>query len=246
MEVSSIMSQQQNIETIHRLSPMQEGLLFHSLEGSRTGVYFNQFTCLLDGAVDAARFKAAWDQAAKRHPVLRSLITWERRDHPLQVVRHQVTLPWTEADWRDSAAEEQEVLWQKFLAEDRSKGFNLAQAPIMRFALVRVAEDRTRFLWSFHHILLDGWSLRLVFDEMLRIYQQGGQVPTLDPSVPYADFIAWLGKEDRKAAEAFFTETLKGFKGAPPPPMASSAAQREADAQAGTKVRDRDALRRVH
>jgi len=229
----------QNIEAIYRLSPMQEGLLFHSLEAARSGVYFNQFACTLEGPVDVGRFQAAWDAAAKRHPVLRSLFTWERHDQPLQIVRNRVTLPWTHLDWRNNDLTRQEQLWRAFLEEDRSRGFRLEQAPVVRFALIRVAETRTRFLWSFHHIVLDGWSVRLVFDEVLQIYSQNEQSPPLAPAVPFAAFIAWLDEADAGPAKAFWTETLKGFESATPLPAATAPEHQAESSHSSASVRAR-------
>lgn len=202
----------QNIESIYRLTAMQEGMLFHSLEAPQSGVYFNQYHCILDGPLDIQRFTAAWDTVAARHPVLRSLFTWERRDQPLQIVRNQVKLPWAFLDWRGQESESSVKFWQGFLKADQRQGFQLTQAPVMRFALAQIAKDRVRFLWSFHHIVLDGWSVRLIMDEVLRLYGQAPQRPPQKPAVPFGVFVAWLDKLDPRPAMDFWTATLKGFE----------------------------------
>ena len=99
------------------------------------------------------------------------------------------------------------------LARDRERGFDISQAPILRFALVRLAADRHRFLWSFHHALLDGWSLRIVVDEVLECYAAAcrGAEAELPGARPYADFIDWLELANRTRAESFWRETLAGY-----------------------------------
>ena len=76
-----------NIQAIYPLTPMQEGILFHSLESPAAGTYFNHFTCRLEGPLDTDRFERAWRDAYSRHPALRTLFTWEKRDRPLQIAR---------------------------------------------------------------------------------------------------------------------------------------------------------------
>src|SRR6056300_667203 len=92
-----------NIQAIYPLTPMQEGILFHTLESPHTGTYFNQFTCRIEGSLDADRFERAWRDAFSRHAALRTLFTWEKRDRPLQIVRRRVELPYTTMDWRDKS-----------------------------------------------------------------------------------------------------------------------------------------------
>src|ERR671915_753472 len=89
-----------DIEDIYELSPVQEGMLFHSLYAPESGVYVIQFTCALRGHLNTHALKQAWQRVADRHPVLRTSFHWEEIDKPLQVVRPQVEVPWREEDWR--------------------------------------------------------------------------------------------------------------------------------------------------
>src|SRR5215213_2026644 len=89
-----------NVEDIYPLSPMQQGMLFHTIYAGEEGVYTEQLSCTIEGPLDVAAFKRALQQAVDRHPALRSYFLWEGLDEPLQVVRDRATLPWTEYDWR--------------------------------------------------------------------------------------------------------------------------------------------------
>jgi amino acid adenylation domain-containing protein len=208
-----------NVESIYRLSPLQEGILYHCLESRVAGVYQVQYDCVYQG-VDPALLATAWDMAAARHPALRTLFTWERRDKPLQVVRAQVTLPWENQDWRGVDDQERSRRWRSHLQRDRDRGFDLERAPLMRFALIRLGDERYRFLWSFHHLILDGSSMRLVADEVSRIYSSlaRGEQPSLAPARPFEDFIAWLDARDLSAERDFWRDSLAGVRA--PTPLA--------------------------
>src|SRR5271169_5601709 len=99
--------QEKNIENIYPLSPMQQGMLFHTLLSPKTGVYFNQIIYTLTGRLQEAAMQRAWREVTDRHEPLRTLFVWEGQEKPLQVVRRRVTLPWEEHDWRGLSAAEQ-------------------------------------------------------------------------------------------------------------------------------------------
>ena len=228
-----------NVSDIYPLTAAQSGILFHTLfqKGSdknqesekqqsdrsiRRGVYVNQFTCQLTGQVDPALFKQAWVQIVERHAVLRTAILWEGLDQPLQVVRTSVELPWQLLDWRTERAQSEKL--QDFLRSDRTQEFNLAQAPLLRVALIRLTDDTYQFIWSNHHILYDGWSLLLVWQNVLSVYaalNNGEEIDLPEPR-PFRDYIAWSQQQDMQAAETFWRSQLKGFSAPTPLPAAST------------------------
>ena len=204
---------QQNIEAIYPLSPMQEGMLFHSLMAPESGMYFEQLICTLEGDLNPAAFQQAWQQIVARHPVLRTAFVWKRLEKNLQVVQKQVEVPFEEIDWRDLTATEQTRRLEEFLRSDQQRGFKLNEAPLFRLTLFRLNEARYQFILSNHHLLLDGWSLPILFKEVLTCYEAFHQQrPVHLPSVrPYREYIAWLQKQDLDAAEQYWRKTLNGF-----------------------------------
>src|SRR5215469_13797637 len=88
------------IEDIYPLSPLQQGLLFHTLYAPGSGVYVEQFVCRVRGALDAQAFVAAFRQVIARHPALRTAYRWKDLDQPLQVVHRHVEFPFEQQDWR--------------------------------------------------------------------------------------------------------------------------------------------------
>lgn len=201
-----------NVEAIYPLSTMQQGLLFQTLY-SETWEYFQQVSYTLSGTLDPGALRRAWERAVERHPVLRTLFLWERGDRPLQVVRRQVALPWVTFDWRGLPESEQQERLEAFLEADREFGFDLSKAPLMRTALIRLGDEKYQFTWSYHHILMDGWSGTAVRNEVFAFYHafcQGLELEIPRPR-PYKDYIAWLQRQDLQTAEGFWREQLRGF-----------------------------------
>ena len=203
----------ENVEDVYPLSPVQEGMLFHVLEAPEGGVYFEQYSCLFNGEIDGQVFAAAWAQVVQRHLALRTAFVWEELDEPVQVVRQQVEVPWTYEDWSDLTPEQVQRRWDALLLADRRRGFDLAQAPLLRFVLATLAPGRYRFLWSFHHLIADGWSTHLILREVLQCYSDlsQGRSPRLAPSMPFGKFIGWLKERDLNEAETFWRQKLDGF-----------------------------------
>ena len=214
------------IEGIYPLSPLQQGMLFHTLYDPASGMYFEQFSFSMRGTLDAAAWERAWERVVERHAVFRTAFSWERREKPLQVVlKQRGEIPWTHEDWRGLSEAEQRGRLDDFLRADRARGFELNRPPLMRTALFRTADDAWEFVWSHHHILLDGWSVSRVFDDLVAFYDAAREGRDLHlPHVrPYRDYIAWLQKQDLGAAEAFWRDTLQGFTTPTPLPVARQA-----------------------
>src|ERR687892_266169 len=89
-----------NVEDIYPLSPLQQGLLFHTLHAPESEVYREQMSCRLKGNLNRSAFKQASGQVVQRHALLRTACLWEGLEEPLQVVRSRDTLPWVQEDWR--------------------------------------------------------------------------------------------------------------------------------------------------
>ncbi|HSE37929.1 MAG TPA: amino acid adenylation domain-containing protein, partial [Blastocatellia bacterium] len=119
-----------------------------------------------------------------------------------------------EHDWRDLSAAEQEQQLETFIRTSQQRRlFDLTQAPLMRLAVLRVADDLHHIVWSYHHLLLDGWSQALVLQEVQTIYEAfcNGREPQLEERRPFRDYIAWLQRQDLSKAEVFWRRTLQGF-----------------------------------
>lgn len=194
---------------------MQEGILFHSVLRLDNGAYYQQWCCVLNGALDIPAFKQAWRRVIERHAVLRTAFNWQQRYAPFQVVYRQVEAVWQQDDWRWVTVDDQKRQLDALLTADRDRGFDFARAPLMRFFLIRHAEKRYQFVWSYHHLLFDGWSLPILLKEVFQFYDALCQHQDFHPPLPrpYHAYIAWLRRQDLSAAEAFWRAALQGFLG---------------------------------
>ena len=210
-----------NVEDFYPLSPMQQGMLFHTLYSPNSGVYFEQLTCTLGKLANAQAFKQAWQQVTDRHPILRTSFVWEGVKEPVQVVYRQVQLPWEECDWQEFAPAAQQQQLETFLKSDRERGFDMRQPPLMRMTLIKLAKDTYYFIWSHHHLLLDGWSNPTILTEVFDFYQAflNGEQLSLPRPRPYRDYIVWIQQQNLSEAESFWRQRLQGFTAPTPLPI---------------------------
>jgi amino acid adenylation domain-containing protein/non-ribosomal peptide synthase protein (TIGR01720 family) len=200
-QVQALTLPHERLEHLYSLSPMQQGMLFLGLNSPDAELYINQLSIEVEG-LDPQRLRLAWAEVAQRHEVLRTGFIWRDQEEPLQFVVADPGLPFEVLDWRARAASDEDL---RALAEQqRQKGFDLSQPPLQRVQLVRLGEERYQLIWTYHHILIDGWSTSQLFGEILELYSGG----TLPPAIPYRYYIAWLRARDGKASEAFWRRQL--------------------------------------
>ena len=202
-----------NVEDIYPLSPMQQGLLFHSLYETGSGLYVEQLSFTLREGLNAGAFEQAWREVIARHTILRTAFVWEGLDEPLQVVRQTVDVSVARHDWRELTAEMQREQFDAFMLADRQRGFDLSEAPLLRLTLMRLTEKTYRFVWSTHQMVVDGWSLFLVLKEALALYEaiSQGRDSRILKSRPFRDYIAWLQQQELSEAGEFWRKLLRGF-----------------------------------
>ena len=211
------------VEDVYRLSPSQEGMLLYLLlngdpeQPSLGGEvpFYNQLHCELRGTLDRQALRDSWQQATNQHPVLRSEIHWRQVSHPVQLVRSSVAVAWRDLDWRSMSANEQATLFRGFLDEERRRSFDLSRAPLIRLTLIRLGEDRLRFVLGYHHLILDGWSVSLLLKEAFGRYEStvSGEAWATEPAPSFREFVAWVRRQDVEEARAYWQRSLSGFKG---------------------------------
>ncbi|MEL6931152.1 MAG: condensation domain-containing protein, partial [Cyanobacteria bacterium J06600_6] len=213
----SVMAQKK-IQDIYPLSPMQQGMLFHSLLEPNSGAYIIQTAYELHGLLDITAFAKSWQQLIDRHAILRTAFVWDSVKQPLQVVGTAAKISLIRHDWLEVSLSDRQNKLAEFLQELRTTGFNLNQAPLMRLDLIEMRSPSAgasasyyQFVWTYHHLLLDGWSVPLLIKELLGYYQSFAQDLniTLTPAVPYKNYIAWLKQQDTEQALNFWREELK-------------------------------------
>jgi amino acid adenylation domain-containing protein/non-ribosomal peptide synthase protein (TIGR01720 family) len=201
------------IESIFPLSALQQGMLFHSNFDQKSSVYVESVSFTIHGSLDTVAFRQAWQKVVERHSALRTLFVWKGRETPLQVVHKQVNLPWEEKDWQDLSTDDQEVQLELLLKHDYEQGFDLSKTPLYRLYLIKLSEGKYQFIWSYHHIILDGWSITIILDELFSLYQSIKEATplSLKQVQPYKTYVNWLKELDPAHAIAFWKEKLQGF-----------------------------------
>ncbi|MEQ9384713.1 MAG: amino acid adenylation domain-containing protein, partial [Imperialibacter sp.] len=204
----------QVVEDIYRLSGLQEGMLFHGLYEHDHSSYIEQVSCRLRG-VDKNVFIRSWELVIKRHSILRSSFEPGFFDIPVQCVYADVVLPLYEADYRGLDATAQSAAIRTYAEQDRRSGFSFDEVPLLRLSLLQTGYKEYRMIWTYHHLLLDGWSTPLLVEELLEEYEQllsgtsGGDVVVDE----YGDYIRYIeGRKEAGVSQSYWREYLSGLE----------------------------------
>ncbi|MER7707475.1 amino acid adenylation domain-containing protein [Kitasatospora sp. NPDC097605] len=201
---------QSRIEDIWPLSPLQEGLLFHTVyDDEGPHVYLGHWILELRGPVDPVRLRAAWEELLTRHAALRACFRQRASGETVQVIARRAELPWRTVDL--SHLDDPEEAVRELAEEDRLRRFDVAQAPLLRLTLIRLDDATHRLVVTCHHAVMDGWSLPIVFTELLELYAADGR-PGLPEVASYRDYLAWLNRQDEDRALAAWAAELDGVQ----------------------------------
>ncbi|MFD7137778.1 amino acid adenylation domain-containing protein, partial [Streptomyces sp. NPDC059894] len=196
------------------LSPLQQGMLFHSsYDDEGPDVYGLQCVLGVDGPLDTELFRACWEALLERHAVLRASFQRRRSGEAVQLISRSVSLPWRDIDLSDLDEDEALARFERLAREEREDRMNPASPPLLKLVLARLGTGRHRLVVTTHHILLDGWSMPVLLDELEAVYKAGGDVRVLPPVTSYRDYLSWLGRQDGEAARAAWREELAGTDG---------------------------------
>ncbi|MBF5002512.1 AMP-binding protein, partial [Nocardia sp. BSTN01] len=194
------------ISQVWPLSSLQAGLLFHAeLAAASVDVYTGQAVLDLTGRVDPARLRSAAQALIDRYETLRTAFVTDAQGHPVQVVLDGVRATWAEHDRRETGEA------ADLIEADRTRRFDLAAPPLIRFTLIRVAEQRWSLVVSNHHILLDGWSMPLLMRDLLVLYATHADSGALTAVRSYRHFLEWVAQQDHSASLAAWTDALAGI-----------------------------------
>ncbi len=196
------------IEDAFPLSPMQQGMVLHTLLEPGSGMYLMQDQYRIDAPLDPERFVAAFRRVLAKHAALR-VSFWQREDELLQIVHRDIGHAVSYLDWRGRTPEEQERELERLLAEERAQGFDMWKGPLLALRLVQLSEGTFYYVESHHHVLMDDWCRSLLLVDFFAEYE-GRAIAREAPA--YRDFIAWLQSRDRDGAEQFWRAELAGFE----------------------------------
>ncbi|WP_432408908.1 amino acid adenylation domain-containing protein [Wukongibacter sp. M2B1] len=209
-----------NVKDIYSLAPMQEGMLYHTLLDKKSNAYFEQMDISIEGSLDVECMERSFNSIIERYDVFRTIFVHEKVRTPMQVVMRERRLKIDFKDVTDLSYEYKEGFIEEFKAKDREKGFNLSRDMLMRVSILRIDNNLYRLIWSFHHIIMDGWCLGIILKDLFEIYGalRNDRVPSLEKVYPYSSYIKWLEESDRKEAAEYWKQYLQEYEQKAGPP----------------------------
>ncbi|MFF0383225.1 non-ribosomal peptide synthase/polyketide synthase [Streptomyces sp. NPDC004286] len=200
------------VEEALPLGPLQEGFFFHALvDGAEHDAYVVQQVIELTGPVDGTLLRTAAERLLDRHAPLRACFRQTPDGRPFQLIASGLALPWHETDLTtEPDPTTRHARADAVAAEERARRFDLARPPLVRCALIRLTDERSRLILTFHHIVADGWSLPVLHRELLALY---GEHPEPLPEVtPYRAYLRRIAGADREAARTAWADALAGVE----------------------------------
>ncbi|MGE6527017.1 non-ribosomal peptide synthetase [Bacillus safensis] len=203
------------VQDMYYLSPMQEGMLFHTLHHQEKGFYVEQMDMNVKGTLHHDLLEKSMNIIVERYDIFRTVFLHEKVKRPVQVVLKERPFTLDVVDLQDLSEDEQLERIEKFKQQDQLRGFDLSKDSLMRASVFQTGSASYRWIWSYHHILLDGWCFGLVVQELFAIYHALlHDVPyKLEPVKPYKEYIKWLEKQDKQASLQYWQQSLAGFDG---------------------------------
>ncbi|MGW0601592.1 amino acid adenylation domain-containing protein [Streptomyces sp. NPDC002776] len=192
------------------LTPLQAGLLYHSLAGR--DLYARRITLTLAGITDADALARAWQHVVDQSPALRSTVHLPCGGRPEQIVHPEFRVPVTAYDWRGLGPDARRDALAALTERDRAQDPDPRQAPPLRLALARTGDDEMTVLWTTHHLFVDGWSVSEILTDVLAAYEDlaAGRAPAVVPRRPFADYVQWLRDRDQAESRAHWQAELDG------------------------------------
>jgi len=203
------------IQDVYLLTPMQQGMLFHSLYNNESSAYFEQTAYRLHGQLNIELVEKSLNELFKRHDILRTIFIYEGYDTQLQVVLQKKNCDF---HYKDISQLTTQVEKEQFIKEsrekDRKQPFNLSKDVLMRVTVIEVNTEEFELIWSFHHIVMDGWCIGIINAEFFEIYNSllSNRENRLPKLPPYKTYIQWLEKQDKETSKDYWKTYLQSYE----------------------------------
>ncbi|MCU0286952.1 MAG: amino acid adenylation domain-containing protein [Acidobacteria bacterium] len=204
-----------SLEDIYSLSHMQEGMLFHALYDIKSSAYFEQVSYRLIWELEPVIVVKSLNRLFERYDILRTVFIYEDIERPIQLVLKNRQVEFFYKDLIDEPnSKNKDAYIKAFKEKDRQRSFDLSRDILMRVAVIRISLSEYEFIWSHHHILMDGWCTSILITEFFEIYKnyQEGKTCLLPDVKPYRVYIQWLEKQDRKKSKNYWAAYLDGYE----------------------------------
>ncbi|NOQ24319.1 MAG: amino acid adenylation domain-containing protein, partial [Bacteroidales bacterium] len=205
---------QYEIEDIYKLTPMQEGMLFHAMHDSESFAYFEQMNYRLQSELSVELMRKSLNELFTRHDILRTVFIYKEMQIPLQLVLKDRECEFDYKDIRELSTEEKKQYILNYKKTDRERGFRLDQDILMRVSLLQINHNEYELIWSNHHILMDGWCISIINNDFFDIYNGllNNRTLKLNSVTPYKEYLKWLDGIDKNTSLKYWKEYLSGYE----------------------------------
>ncbi|UCH94058.1 MAG: amino acid adenylation domain-containing protein [Candidatus Aminicenantes bacterium] len=203
-----------SIEAMYPLGPMQKGILYHWLTRTHYDMYFIQTLFQLEGGLDKSLLEAGLNNLIQRYDIFRTIFIYQGVEEPLQAVLNHRRVKVHYKDILHLPGKEQAHYVEEWCQREKERGFDLGRDVMMRLSLFKTGENQYQLVWGFHHILMDGWCLGIIYNELAEIYKSlaAGKAFPLKEVTPYRSYIKWWLKQDKEAAVDYWEKYLSGYR----------------------------------
>ncbi|MHA6534805.1 condensation domain-containing protein, partial [Paenibacillus sp. BAC0078] len=190
------------------------GMLFQALREPQSSAYFVQMSFMIQGSLHVGNLEKSLSLLMERYDILRTVFKYKGLNKPLQIVLKKRNPSIIFEDFTGLTEDEIKVSADRFKQTDREQGFDLMKDVLLRIAVLKTGESRYEIVWSYHHILMDGWCMSIVLKEFFDMYAQlcSGKAIDLPAAKPYIHFINWLKEQDREEALGYWRDYLAGYE----------------------------------
>lgn len=202
------------VADVYSLTPMQEGMLFHSLLEPDTDNYFEQMSFLIEGRLNVDWVEKSMSALVQRHDVLRTNFAVEQLDRPLQVVQPNKPFKVQYVDLFEHQGDRPiKDLIKEYQGQDRAQKFDLQADTLMRLTVLQLADERFYFIWSHHHIIMDGWCMAVLVADFWKFYTQlsTGRTPDMHEVKPFSNYLSWLANRSKEKTKVFWMNYLHQY-----------------------------------
>jgi amino acid adenylation domain-containing protein/non-ribosomal peptide synthase protein (TIGR01720 family) len=191
-----------DIEDAYPLTRLQSGMLFHSLYSPESAIYHDIFSFHLEAPLEVDVLRQAIDRLIGRHPVLRTTFDLTSYSEPLQLVHAKGETRLEVKDISDLDSEEQERQLGEWMEREEGNQIDWREMPLLRFQVYRRSERTLQFTLSFHHVIVDGWSVATMLTELFQNYMAAVEGREREAAEPLASTFRDFVRMEREALES--------------------------------------------
>ena len=204
----------QNIENIYPLTSLQEGMLFHALRMEDHFVYMEQMSMTLNAPLDEKRIEESFQLLAQKYDVLRASIVYEKTPRPLHVIKKKIEIPIQVHNLQEIEAEDVDAAIQRIKDEDYSQGFDFKKGPLFRLNYINISKEKSILVFTFHHIIIDGWSVAIIIKDFYDFYTilLENKTPKITQVTQFNEYIKLQESTDKGKALKYWKDYLSGYE----------------------------------